>query len=59
MLRAEVEDLGGCAVGTSVIRVPAVLTALRFVARTTKESWAGAWRIIDEDTNETILEGGA
>lgn len=58
MLRAEVDDLGGCNVGTSVLRASALTLAVQFIAQTTKETWAGPWRIIDEASGWTLLRGG-
>lgn len=44
---AEVRDIGGCGVGTAVKRCPTITDAVRFVAETSKQSWAGEWRILD------------
>lgn len=57
MLRAEVQDVGGCGVGTSTKAAPNMLAAMRFIAQTSKERWAGPWRIVHVGTGITILEG--
>lgn len=55
--RAEVSDIGGCGVGTSVLRTQNLLRAVRYVATTTSEPWGGPWQIIDESTNAVLMEG--
>lgn len=57
---AEVQDVGGCSVGTAVLRTDTVLRALRFVAVTTKQAWAGRWSIWAVDAHGTrhdVAEG--
>lgn len=53
--KAEVRDVGGCGVGTAVKQCATLTAAIRFVAATSKESWAGPWRIFDAD-GELVLE---
>lgn len=55
--RAEVRDIGGAAVGTSVLRTASKTRAVRFIAQTTRERWAGTWRLIDENDNQILMEG--
>jgi len=53
--KAEVRDVGGCGVGTAVKMCPTITAAVRFVAATSKESWAGPWRISDGE-GQVVLE---
>lgn len=57
MFLAEVDDRTRN-VGTSVKPVDTMLDALRYVSTTTREPWAGSWRVRHFATGITILEGG-
>lgn len=54
--QAEVRDIGGCGVGTSVKKCRTLTAAIQFIAvATSKESWAGGWRIFDGE-GQLVLE---
>lgn len=57
MLRAEVRDIGPCNVGTACKAVPTLHAARSFIEQTSRESWAGEWRIIHAATGTTVLKG--
>ena len=56
MFLAEVADITGN-VGTAVKTCRTLIEAVRFVAETTKERWAGDWRIKHAGTGIVILTG--
>lgn len=47
--KAEVRDIGGCGVGTSVKKCATITAAVSFVTATSKQSWAGSWSITDSE----------
>lgn len=54
--KAEVRDVGGCGVGTSVLVTKTMERAMSFVSVTLKEKWAGEWSIEEmPDTEESEL----